>query len=305
MADTSGLHEQFGTAIQALVNASGGRIWINSGFRTVERQAQLYEAAVNKYGDQEARNHVAPPGRSNHNFGLAVDLGGDLDLAHQLAPRFGLTFPMSWEPWHIEPTWARQERGEDYKGGILPPPAGVSHDEDPMSSIHNQIANFTALIQGVAPNMLEAQWGRGTPSDMGTIGGAAVGSSGKVDPASLYAMLKAQGLDPVHAAALVAIAGRESGYDPAAFNGDRSTGDESYGLFQINKLGGMHSQWSGDELKTVEGAVSAAATLVEQSGLHPWGGYKGVSWSRGTDLDAAAAATSGEVTVGQLQALEN
>ena len=34
--------------------------------------------------------------------GLAADLQGDLRLAARLAPRHGLTFPMSHEPWHVE-----------------------------------------------------------------------------------------------------------------------------------------------------------------------------------------------------------
>jgi cell wall-associated NlpC family hydrolase len=36
-----------------------------------------------------------------------------------------------------------------------------------------------------------------------------------------------------------AIASRESGGNPNAFNGNASTGDKSYGLFQINMLGGL------------------------------------------------------------------
>src|SRR4051812_17631570 len=36
-----------------------------------------------------------------------------------------------------------------------------------------------------------------------------------------------------------AISQRESGGNPAAYNGNAGTGDQSYGLFQINMLGGL------------------------------------------------------------------
>src|SRR5436305_12328399 len=97
----------FKSRLDQLIAASGGRIWMVSGDRDTAEQQQLWDAAVAKYGPDEARNWVAPPGHSNHEKGLAADLGGDLDLAHQLAPRFGLTFPMSWENWHVEPMDAR------------------------------------------------------------------------------------------------------------------------------------------------------------------------------------------------------
>jgi hypothetical protein len=89
--------------VAALVAASGGRVWVVSGFRSVERQQQLWDAAVRKYGSvRKARKWVAPPGKSNHNKGEAVDLGGDLRLARQLAARFGFVAPMGHEPWHFE-----------------------------------------------------------------------------------------------------------------------------------------------------------------------------------------------------------
>ncbi len=93
----------------------GLTIGIASGFRTAERQAQLFAEAVAKYGSEaEARKWVAPPGSSMHNKGLAADLSGSpeaLAYAHQHAAEFGLTFPMGNEPWHIEPTGARGSAG--------------------------------------------------------------------------------------------------------------------------------------------------------------------------------------------------
>lgn len=101
--------EDIGSIIQALVKESGGRVKIVSGKRSPERQAQLFAAAVKKYGSEKAaRKWVAPPGRSRHQTGAAYDLGGDLNLAAQLASKYGLHRPMAHEPWHFERRGSRK-----------------------------------------------------------------------------------------------------------------------------------------------------------------------------------------------------
>src|SRR6267154_4954000 len=70
-------------------------ISITSGLRTPERQAELYKAAVDKYGsEEEARKWVAPPGQSQHEKGNAADLqfGSDAarQWAHDNAGKYGL-----------------------------------------------------------------------------------------------------------------------------------------------------------------------------------------------------------------------
>lgn len=100
----TGLNADFRSRLQQLIAASGGKIHLVSGYRSEERQAELFRAAVKKYGsEQAARKWVAPPGKSHHNHGIAADMGGDLALLKRLAPQFGLRLPMSWEPWHLEP----------------------------------------------------------------------------------------------------------------------------------------------------------------------------------------------------------
>jgi hypothetical protein len=101
----AGLHPALAQAVNTLISASGGRIWIVSGYRDTARQYQLWLRALEKYGDPEvADNWVAPPGGSYHERGLAVDLGGDLNLAVQLVQELNLPLwrPMSWEDWHFE-----------------------------------------------------------------------------------------------------------------------------------------------------------------------------------------------------------
>lgn len=116
----TGLNSGFAGQLAAMVTAAEaalgpGVVKITSAFRSVERQAELFEQAVRKYGSEaEARKWVAPPGKSNHNAGLAADLDFASPAArawvHGNAARFGLGFPMSWEPWHIEPANARAMR---------------------------------------------------------------------------------------------------------------------------------------------------------------------------------------------------
>lgn len=97
----------FEARANALVAQSDGRIWIESGDRDSATQQRLWDEAVATYGEEEARNWVAPPGHSNHEKGIAIDFGGDMELFAQLAPQFGLYQPMSWEPWHWEPLGSR------------------------------------------------------------------------------------------------------------------------------------------------------------------------------------------------------
>ncbi|MBM3271488.1 MAG: D-alanyl-D-alanine carboxypeptidase family protein, partial [Candidatus Sericytochromatia bacterium] len=79
---------------------------INSAWRSDEHQARLYAEAIKKYGsEQAARKWVAPPGKSNHRTGKALDIHTSDAIYAWLksnAPRFGFRQPMSWEPWHWE-----------------------------------------------------------------------------------------------------------------------------------------------------------------------------------------------------------
>ena len=121
----AGLQTDFRASLAGFILAAreaGHDIKIQSGFRSVERQQELWAAAVAKYGSEEAaRKWVAPPGKSYHNKGTAADLnyaGGGMSgssaeanaarqWAHQNAVRFGLQFPLGNEAWHVEPAGQR------------------------------------------------------------------------------------------------------------------------------------------------------------------------------------------------------
>jgi LAS superfamily LD-carboxypeptidase LdcB len=104
---------------------------INSGYRSTERQAELFAEAVQKYGSEKAaRKHVAPPGKSNHNHGEAFDLAAEGKPArefantaagkwlHANAERFGLYFPMGHEPWHVEMRGGRREGSKNHRPDV-------------------------------------------------------------------------------------------------------------------------------------------------------------------------------------------
>jgi LAS superfamily LD-carboxypeptidase LdcB len=113
---SGGFDKNFQTALEKLIKASGGKLSIKSGYRTPERQAQLWAKKLKEVGGDvaKARKWVAPPGKSNHNRGLAADLGFSgpdaVNWAHANAAKYGLVFPLANENWHIEPVGARSKK---------------------------------------------------------------------------------------------------------------------------------------------------------------------------------------------------
>lgn len=117
----TGFKPEFSSALAQLFAAAPPDIQqnlrISSGYRSPERQAQLWQQALQKYGSESAaRKWVAPPGRSNHNHGQAADLKylspAAREWAHANAGNFGLAFPLSNENWHIELASARGGGGQ-------------------------------------------------------------------------------------------------------------------------------------------------------------------------------------------------
>lgn len=101
----NGLHPLLANAVDRLVRAAGGRVHVVSGRRSTATQSVLWADAMARYGSAEAADDwVARPGTSMHERGLAVDLGGDLDLAATVVAEHGLPLhrPLRHEPWHFE-----------------------------------------------------------------------------------------------------------------------------------------------------------------------------------------------------------
>lgn len=119
-----GLKSDFQTRFSGLVasapQAIASKLGIGSGYRSIERQTQLWNAS-----DKSGRL-VGRPGKSFHNKGQAIDVyygGNRLDYApksvikwvHDNAPKYGLYFPMSYESWHVEPIGTRPGNPQEKK----------------------------------------------------------------------------------------------------------------------------------------------------------------------------------------------
>ncbi len=102
-----GLHPILERAVDDLVRAARGAVHVVSGRRSSQRQSMLWADALARYGNAEvADDWVARPGTSMHEKGLAVDLGGDVELAADIVERLGLPLhrPLENEPWHFQLT---------------------------------------------------------------------------------------------------------------------------------------------------------------------------------------------------------
>ena len=150
------LDPRFAGALQQLIAGNAG-ITPFSGYRSIERQRQLFEAS------DKSGHMVARPGHSQHNFGRAVDLKfadqAARDYAHAKAAELGLNFPMSYEPWHIELAGARDSApgAPAYKpaaqAGPLAAPstgAGLAPTFKPADQQQNPMTSYMRGIMGIA-----------------------------------------------------------------------------------------------------------------------------------------------------------
>lgn len=103
------LAEPLRSAAAALVAASGGRVGYSSTFRTRDEQIALRkdhcgtsQYAIFQMPSSQCNPPTARPGSSQHEIGLAVDFSGDMAVAADLAPRFGLVRTVDDEDWHFE-----------------------------------------------------------------------------------------------------------------------------------------------------------------------------------------------------------
>jgi len=143
MQSLTGMESQFSENLAKMFAAAPADVRsstsIYSGYRSIQRQQELWNEALIKYGSPEAaRKWVAPPGSSQHNQGFAADLrfGNDSSRQwfHENANQFGLSFPMGHEPWHIEDASARQKLND----GELQRRAAAIEDQ---ANAYNEIIN--------------------------------------------------------------------------------------------------------------------------------------------------------------------
>lgn len=98
-------------AMRAAAAEAGVELRLESGFRTVEEQRELYRAWRKGNGNKAAR-----PGRSNHQSGRALDIAvvtvpGAREWLEANAASFGFKRTVKSEPWHWEYVDAPIARG--------------------------------------------------------------------------------------------------------------------------------------------------------------------------------------------------
>ena len=104
--------------VMAIAESKGIRVEVFSSYRSKSYQNTLFQRAIRKYGSAaKARKWVAPPGKSRHNYGQAIDLnmyrnGRKIPQREfdRIIAQAGMYRPMSYETWHIEPLSTRGKR---------------------------------------------------------------------------------------------------------------------------------------------------------------------------------------------------
>jgi len=277
---------------------------------------------------------AAPPGRSMHEIGLAADLVGDLDWVVANAGKFGLKHfnDVNGEPWHVQPAelpnsrFKYEQAGAPWgtSGTYNVEEAALSQARDPSSdgragsgmampfSEHGGGSLSTAMSDQASLQEILDEHLSGNSSAMGGGSGSSESSSSYSAPRTPIPIPRGtqqltgeQVAQAAHNAgftgddlvSVVAIAKRESSWQSTAYNGNRKTGDKSFGLMQINmidSLGPYRRQLFGisanEDLFDPQTNMHAAKKLYDFRGgsLYDWGAYKGESNTYNTNMSEAA-----------------
>ncbi len=202
--DVVGLVAEFARRLSTWSLANGGGYHVGSGYRSIEEQTRLYQRYLAGVPGQAP---AAPPGRSMHNFGLASDGNHWRNLRPE---EFGLRFPMSYEPWHVEPAEGRALLGDTDFPSFQPLP------RPPEAGQRGWLSQVAAkLMAYVYDKTLAYAGGLSYSGTAPTLGSASA------SPAILAAIRQAMGIVGVPASwlgPLLTLISRESSFNPNAYN---------------------------------------------------------------------------------------
>ncbi len=143
--------------------------------------------------------------------------------------------------------------------------------------------------------------GSGTGRTAPGNGSAPVRGGGRMDPKNIYQLARQAGFSNDQAVTMTAIAMAESGGNPNAHNPNASTGDNSYGLWQINMLGNMGPQRrqafgisSNEALFDPQTNARAARQVFESQGFNAWSVYKSGTYRNHLAAARQVAASSSQ-----------
>lgn len=218
------LREPLRSIVRKIITESGGRVSVTSGFRTNEEQQALYNSYISGKG-----NLAAKPGSSRHEHGMAVDFGGDLNLASQLAQKYGLYASVPGEPWHYT-----LGEGSSFEGD--PDFSNIEYDlggsSDPRDVLNNRLQSILRILgqgmdgtgspytQVTAPDTAATDV-QGAPTATDTVipgtGQVASGSTGQLQQFA-RSLFGKYGFSDTDLPALVTLWNKESNWDPGAAN---------------------------------------------------------------------------------------
>ena len=280
---------------------------------------------------------AAAPGNSMHGAGLAVDLYlSDADAqswAYAHAQEFGLAGAGSVDPPHFQPIefandsvnsylakgapWGSE--GIDKSEGATPvgasplEPASSADPTSPQSmggtplsvggsgarSIAERVSQDMPLVAGGGGT---GAGGGATPTPVATNVDAPGPVSGGLAGEEVAKMLYGQGFRGNDLIKMLAISYRESNWVPSVHRNTPSTGDNSWGLFQLNTLGNNWNFWKDKiskpedlldpqtNVRMAKALFDAAVKEHDGNGFYYWGDYgKSGPGSSNGNLDIPAA----------------
>ncbi len=131
---------------------AGNRVQINSGYRSIAYQQQLYDQYLADKAAGKNPTPVARPGSSMHNYGYALDInspeanimGGNGSVrlnvpgSSNLMQKWGFDRPVNREPWHVEPRNLNYAKVRSGIGNTADSGPGGGNHTDPIGDAIDQ-----------------------------------------------------------------------------------------------------------------------------------------------------------------------
>lgn len=242
MADVNDLAEPLRSIVKKILAESGGKVTLTSGRRSRAEQEVLYQRYLSGKG-----NLAAKPGTSQHETGNAVDFGGDLNLAAQLAAKYGLSATVPGEPWHF--SMGNGSTTPDGMDDFAMDPGGSENPQDVLANRLHSVLRIIGLDPSVgSPGASSPSWDDADMDETFAPGAREDTSQGLQFNATPAAGAKGQlqqyaqqklaemGWGGSEMGSLITLWDKESGWNP---NADNPT-STAYGIAQF-----LNGTWAG------------------------------------------------------------